>query len=103
MPLPALSNGVLDGDEELVKSLLAGGEDPNEISWGRLRALHWACSGEGRPNMVRHLLRAGADPNAQNSFGSAPLHYACYGGHAECARVLLDEGNADFSAHDIVT
>ncbi|HEU4415734.1 MAG TPA: ankyrin repeat domain-containing protein [Candidatus Angelobacter sp.] len=90
------------GHEEIVKSLLAAGADPNQVSENpmRVRPLHSAVAGRDERvvlNIVKELIAHGADPNLRQEGGWAPLHEAVSQSHKSVVEFLVAHG-ADASA-----
>ncbi|KAI0026616.1 ankyrin repeat-containing domain protein, partial [Vararia minispora EC-137] len=87
-----LHRAVRTGDDNLVRSLLAAGEDIEARDDGGSTALHIAAK-EGRVDIiVRLLLDGGADIDALSPSGMTALHYAVLYGHIEIISILLDRG-----------
>ena len=90
---------VLDGSEEIAKSLIHHGADVDAA--GELqnnRPLHLAAE-FGRASMLDLLLDNGATIDARNDIQRTPLMLAVVVGNAEAARLLLDRG-ADIEARE---
>ena len=80
------------GDVTAVRSLLAGGADPNEARGDGLTPLHMAAQG-GHIEVVRVLIDGGAKADAKTRIGAyTPLHLAGGGGHASVVRALMEAG-----------
>ncbi len=76
------------GDEELVKTLIAAGADVNYISASRRSVLHIAVD-HNQPAVVTMLLEAGANPMQQAANSAMPLHDAVWSNRVECVKALL--------------
>lgn len=85
------------GDEALVRALLAAGADVNAASEDGETALVRAAS-KGHLHIVQLLLEAGADPNARREDGFNALGVAVFFGYTGVVRALLARG-ADPSAN----
>ena len=105
-----MTYAVNEGNEEVVKMLLAAGAPVNspakvpfyrregDAPTGFWAPLHAAAS-KGNKAMVSLLLAAGADPNGRDKKGRTPLHYAGKVEESGCYGVLLTAG-ADKRAYD---
>ncbi len=89
---PGLIGAAKHGDAEAVRSMLAGGADPNIAQGDGMTALH-AAAMEGHTDAVEALLAAGAEVGATTRIGAyTPLHLASRGGHGAVVRALLEKG-----------
>ena len=81
---------VVNGDLDLVRTLLASGADPNTEDDFGYRPLHRATNSSEGTEIVRLLLDAGADPNApdQDLEELTPLHLAARGSKAMVEMLL---------------
>ena len=80
-----------NGDDELVKLLIAAGADVNKADkWGS-PPLHSAAE-YGHTDCVKLLIAAGADVNKTNEDSETPLYTAAWNGHTECVKLLIDAG-----------
>ncbi|MYC91492.1 MAG: hypothetical protein F4X15_08490 [Gemmatimonadetes bacterium] len=80
------------GDLEAVRALLRQGADVNTAQSDGMTALHWAASNNDIA-IAKALLYAGATYRATTRIGGyTPLHLASRGGHAEVARLILEDG-----------
>jgi ankyrin repeat protein len=86
----------LDGDIQIVKTLLRNGVDVNARNHEGRTALMFAII-NFHSTTVDVLLRFGADVNAQADDGCTPLILAAFNGDAEVAEALLARG-ADVAA-----
>ena len=87
-----LIGAAMQGDAEVVRTLLAGGADPSPARGDGMTALH-AAALEGHAEVVDLLLAAGAEVGATTRIGAyTPLHLASQGGHGAVVRALLDKG-----------
>jgi ankyrin repeat protein len=107
------------GRLDAARLLIEAGADVNaQEAWGGQTALMWAAA-QHQSDMLRLLIEAGADPNMQAtprdwerrvtseprikemfSGGLTALIYAAREGCLECARVLVEEGQADIDQAD---
>lgn len=81
----------IKGHVELVKWL--NDKDPSFIHQAdknHYTPLHYAVSGDPKPEIVKLLLANGANPNGENNYGYTPLHLAAKHGHAISAEILLN-------------
>lgn len=92
------------GDPELVSLLLAHGADPCADPRTGATALHNATGSileseyGDHPGVIRALLKDGrVAVNARNRSGKTALWLACRKGHLGSARILLEEGCADYT------
>lgn len=71
------------GKNDVVKTLLEAGADPNGSDKEGLTALMWACKNfDEQLEMVRALLEAGAEVNTKSNYAETPLSIANeYGNH----------------------
>lgn len=70
-----------------IRSLVAAGEDVNEVEAAGNTPLHNAAY-EGWAEGVELLLSLGAKVNASNNAGDTPWHWACNMGHEDVMRIL---------------
>lgn len=89
-PTPLLA-AVWNRDHDAVRSLLAGGADPDVSVDGDGTPLIAAVR-SGDEEMARLLLDGGADPDLWASGDGSPLFHAAVSGDEEMARLLLDAG-----------
>lgn len=80
-----------DGDETLVRELLAAGADLELADSNGERPLHAAAS-SGQAGCLRLLLQAGADTEAADAHGHTAVHWAAAAGQEGCLRVLIEHG-----------
>jgi len=92
----ALSMACVNGNTELVESLVDAGADPNTTLRGGETVLMTA-SRTGKPGPVKALLKRGADVNAKERRGQTALMWAAAEGHTEVVELLLKAG-ADIHA-----
>jgi ankyrin repeat protein len=79
------------GHRGVMRSLLAGGADPNLAEADGFTPLIWAARG-GWYECSVDLLDAGADPNQADRGGRTPLHLAAQEGWLRVVRLLLEQG-----------
>ena len=83
------------GDPGLVKLLLEGGANINQVNSRGQTALHGCCIGPLRIHtngMMKVLLKHEADINVQDASGRTALHYACENGSVKEVDILLEAG-----------
>lgn len=87
---PPLMWAALEGDLEMIRSLLDRGADPNVANEAGATALMWAIPDLSK---VSALLEKGANPNARSKAGRTPLMIAAsiYGA-TDVVKLLLDRG-----------
>ena len=88
---PGLVDAARSGNVDVVRSLLAGGADPNQAAPDGSTAVHWAVHGDNLA-MLNVLLEAGARPDAVTRYRIAPLTLAAQNGSAALVERLLDAG-----------
>jgi len=88
---PALVDAARDGNREAVRSLLAGGADPNAAAPDGSTAVHWAAHRDD-VEMLDALLEAGARPDTVTRYNVAPLTLAAQNGSVAAIERLLDAG-----------
>jgi uncharacterized protein len=80
------------GDVGAVRTLLAGGADPNGMRGDGITALHLAAEA-GHLEIAKLLVAGGAAVGAKTRIGAyTPLHLAAESGHAPLVEALLDAG-----------
>lgn len=124
-PGTPLARAAQAGDVEAIRSLSAGGANPNQFDATGQTALHWAargghrlgphnCRGEAasRPAVVAALIDAGADLNLTDrrgaipggSSGWTPLHVALHHEQFQTAARMLERGaNPNIRSHQGTT
>ena len=70
----------LNGNPEVINTLLEAGADPKVRSENGFSPLHFAATTNFNPAVVKTLVKAGADPNARSENGFTPLHFAVASG-----------------------
>ncbi|WP_327590571.1 ankyrin repeat domain-containing protein [Nonomuraea sp. NBC_00507] len=96
-----LYRAALNGENETVGKLLAGGADPNKPSEGEEEGLPLcAAAAWDRHEVASTLLAAGADVNGRETGGWTALLWAASNGHAATARVLIEAGAGVDTAND---
>jgi len=112
-PGTPLAKAAHEGNINAIRSLVAGGANPNEYDASNQTPLHWTargghtlgphpCGGEaaGRADVVAALIDLGADVNATDHRGAIPggssgwtaLHIALHHEQFKTAARLLDKG-----------
>ena len=95
VPSEELNHGLIiavnDGNEDILRILLAHGADVNFKPNDGQSALMIAAR-KGFENVVRLLIRRGAGINAKDNYGETPLMVAAMEGQREVVKVLLEEG-----------
>jgi uncharacterized protein len=81
------------GNEDVVRSLLLGGADPNIPSRNGFNVypIHSAVA-SNYSMIAKMLMEAGADINVVQKSGATPLHSAAHNGNIELLIVLLEAG-----------
>jgi ankyrin repeat protein len=124
-PGTPLARAAHTADVEAIRSLIAGGADPNQFDATGQTAMHWAargghrlgphtCRGEAasRPAVITALVDAGADLNPTDrrgaipggSSGWTPLHVALHHEQFKTAARLLERGaNPNIRSHQGTT
>lgn len=85
-----------NGDDELVKALIASGANLNYQVKNGSTALMIA-SEEGHNELVKVLIQAGVDVNAKANYGQTALMFASSRGHTEIVKALV-KARADVNA-----
>lgn len=88
-----LHEAAIDGDAELVRSLLAQGADPNATDDAGWTPLHFAAQ-DHAVEVVRLLIQAGAALDPRDSHGNTPLCKAVFNsrGRGEVIALLREHG-----------
>ena len=89
--LTALISASQNGHSEVVQILLKGGADPNIQKNDGATAL-MSASQNGHSEVVHILLKRGADSNIQRKDGVTALMIASYNGHSEVINILINGG-----------
>jgi ankyrin repeat protein len=79
----------LAGLDDVTESLIANGEDVNEVGGAFNNSLQ-AASFQGHDRVVSQLLRSGAKPNMKGGRMSSALIAAAHEGHYGIVKILLD-------------
>ncbi|KAG9416328.1 hypothetical protein AC1031_000729 [Aphanomyces cochlioides] len=90
-----MHTAVVEGNMELVESLLASGHSPNQRDRLDRTPLHLA-SDRGNSELLALLCEYLGDIEARDAKGNTPLHIACFRGHSSCVQFLV-ESAADVS------
>jgi ankyrin repeat protein len=98
LPSTALADAARDGDDDLLRAILARGTDVNAYGSDGTPALHWRVRRDDIAG-ARQLLDAGADPNAASRYDVRPLQLAAANGSEQMIRLLVAAG-ADPQATD---
>jgi ankyrin repeat protein len=87
------------GNVEIMEMIAKNTGIPLTSDWNRLYTKQWnmltAAVSSNKLQMVKHLLAAGLDRCARDASGLTPLHHAVMHGFYECARVLVQRGDAN--------
>ena len=94
-----LRSAAMDGNIEMVRSLIEAGTDPNAREKDGWTALMYAAA-SGSVEVVQLLMDAGADVNADIQKGTTALSEAAYWGRASIVQMLIATG-ADVNVADI--
>ena len=86
-----LSTAIMNGDEDLVRTLLRRELDVNQPDRDGSLPLQWAVYYENAA-IAKRILDAGANPDATNREGITPLILAVQNGNASITGLLLDYG-----------
>jgi len=92
----AVAKAVAAGDASRVRTLIAGGADPNGKGDRDVNLLEWALLQQS-PRGMSALLDSGANPSIAGVGGATVLHMAAMANDPEYLRILLDHG-ADANA-----
>ena len=102
---PPLWNAIEDRDLEMVKTLLAGGADPNDPGkhvrpeFDSQSSLAMLAVDNREPEILRALIAAGTKVDITNEYKHNALMSACMFGQAEMVRILVEAG-ANVNAAD---
>lgn len=90
---PRICQAVISGQANVVKRLIAAGEDPNRltISYMDYTPLHWAIA-YSQLKIAKILLDAGADIDTEQATGQSPLHQAIVKGDLGAVLFLISHG-----------
>lgn len=95
----ALFMATQQGDEKVVDLLLQAGANTNISNVEEASPLHVAAANND-VNIMSALLSYGAHVNARDACGDTPLHWAVREGHAEAAKLLLNDYRCDRNARN---
>jgi ankyrin repeat protein len=87
-----------NGFEDKVRSLLAGGVNPEDCDETGLTPLMAAAYAD-QPDTMTILLEAGCLVESKDELGYTTLMFACNGGSFRCGKILVEHG-ADVNAKD---
>ncbi|CAJ0574103.1 unnamed protein product, partial [Mesorhabditis spiculigera] len=92
-----LHRAAYQGDAQLIRNLMARGQDPNEVDRDSWTPLHYAAF-YGKLDAIRALVQ-GADinVNAQNKGGATALHLAALNAHAYAVELMLSHPGIDLN------
>jgi len=79
------------GYDQIVKTLLDFGADPNQFDHLENTALNIAAA-QGRYALANLLVQSGADPNHANIIGTTTIAVVAKNGHNEVANLLAEQG-----------
>lgn len=96
---PILESIIFGNDVQLLKQLIASGEDIEARDRDKRTPLINAAA-DNKIEMVKLLLQSGADINAQDYIGYTALHFAAQNNYLELAKLLI-ENNAEIDRQDI--
>ena len=95
-----LSLAAINGNGDMIRTLLAAGVDPNtRMASGEAAILTAARTGQA--DAIRTLVAYGGDVNATQGAGQTPLMWAAAEGHLQAMRTLIEAG-ADIGARTVV-
>jgi 26S proteasome non-ATPase regulatory subunit 10 len=86
--------------DELVKTLLSKGADPNMKTSGGQTALHFAAS-KTNLDVAKLLLEAKASARVKDKRGQLALHRAAAVGSVPMIKLLLEKGKSPLNATDV--
>src|SRR5690606_12234129 len=86
-----LTSAVMNGQADIVDTLISRDIDVNMVERDGTTPLQWAVYGEN-VDIVKKLIEAGADVTQTNREGMTPLALAATTGNVEIVRLLLDAG-----------
>ena len=89
----ALVNAAREGDEEMIKRVLAAGAKVNQVDFNGIGmpAIHWAAW-KGHAGVVKLLIEKGSRVDIEDGNGRQPLHWAVMNGGMEVPRLLIAAG-----------
>jgi len=82
---------IINGDEELVKTLVCQGAFVNHQNHNGETALFWAAA-QGLDGIAKYLIKYGSNVNTSNLDGTSPLHIAVANGHIQLIDTLVKRG-----------
>ena len=97
--VPPLVAALRAKDEDAVKALLDGGDDPNEVGWGNKNALLMAAWQGCRLPLFRRILGMTHNVNAGGHGGMTALMWAAHG-HLDMVVLLMNQPGIDVNVQD---
>jgi uncharacterized protein len=86
-----VARAAAQNDAARVRSLVAGGGNPNQADDQLHTALHYAAM-NGNLTIIAILIKASAKLDAKDKLGNTPLHLAADRNQVEAVKLLLDVG-----------
>jgi len=95
-----LSVAISAEDEESAKALLDGGDDPNEVNWQGINALHAAAWRGCRLPLFQRILGMIKNPNKGDKDGHTALMSAVIRNHLDIVVSLMNHPEIDLNVQD---